>query len=75
MLTKRKKKTGQSTLEYIILVTAVIVIVIGLVVSPQSPFRSKLNSTFNTAISKMGGMGERWASTVNSEHAGEQNTY
>ena len=53
MLTKLKRRKGQSTLEYIILVTAVVVIVIGLVVAPQSPFRLQLNSTFNGAIDKV----------------------
>jgi uncharacterized protein (UPF0333 family) len=53
MLSKLKRKKGQSTLEYIILVTAVIVIVIGLLVSPASPFRTQLNTTFNGAIDKI----------------------
>jgi uncharacterized protein (UPF0333 family) len=50
----RGKNRGQSTLEYVLLVTAVIVIIIGMVVSPSSPFRAKLNSTLGTAVNMMG---------------------
>lgn len=50
----KRKNRGQSTLEYVLLVTAVIVIIIGLVVSPNSPFRTTLNTTLNTAVDKMG---------------------
>ena len=65
MLTTLKQKKGQSTLEYIILVTAVIVIVIGLVVSPSSPFRASLNKTYNQGIDKLDQVGVKWAASIN----------
>ena len=55
----RGHKRGQSTLEYVLLVTAVIVVIIWLVVSPTSPFRSTLNNTLNSSIGGMGTMAER----------------
>ena len=60
------KRKGQSTLEYVLLVTAVIVIIIGLVFSPGSPFRSSLNATLNSSVSDMGTMAER----LNTSHNG-----
>lgn len=51
-----RSNTGQSTIEYIVLVTAVIAVIILLVFDPSSVFRQKLNSTlssqFNTMESK-----------------------
>ncbi len=55
----RGHKRGQSTLEYVLLVTAVIVIIIGLVASPQSPFRKTLNSTLNSSLNGMQTMADR----------------
>jgi hypothetical protein len=63
-MTLRKRK-GQSTLEYVLLVTAVIVVIIGLVVSPQSPFRTKLNSTISGSMDSMDYMGARLANSRN----------
>ena len=60
----RGHKRGQSTLEYVLLVTAVIVVIIGIVVSPSSPFRSTLNKTLNSSI---GGM-ETMAGRLNVSH-------
>lgn len=49
------KKTikAQSTLEYVILATAVIVVILFLVLSDNSPFKSTLNTTLNTSIGHM----------------------
>ena len=55
----RGHKRGQSTLEYVLLVTAVIVIIIWLVAGPTSPFRTTLNSTLGNSISGMELMGNR----------------
>lgn len=52
-LRKNMRKTGQSTIEYILLVTAVIGVIIALTATSGSPFRTKLNSTITTT---MGGM-------------------
>lgn len=63
MLKKRNKK-GQSTLEYIILITAVIVVVIGLVVSKTGPFQKAVNGSYNTGINKITNMTARWNAGV-----------
>ena len=55
----RRHKRGQSTLEYVLLVTAVIVIIIGLVASPTSPFRRTLNSALNSSLNGMNVMAQR----------------
>lgn len=44
-LSKRQK--GQSTVEYIVLVTAVIVIVIAFLVSDASPFKQRMNASMD----------------------------
>jgi uncharacterized protein (UPF0333 family) len=49
----RRHKRGQSTLEYVLLVTAVIVVLIALVLNKQSPFQNALNSTLTTGINGM----------------------
>ncbi|MEI6437124.1 MAG: class III signal peptide-containing protein [Candidatus Omnitrophota bacterium] len=48
-----KNKRGQSTLEYIILMTAVVVAIVAFLVSPGSPFKSSLNKTLNTTTGAM----------------------
>jgi uncharacterized protein (UPF0333 family) len=52
----REKRKGQSTLEYVLLVTAVIVVMIGLLMSTNSPFRQSLNSSLNAGIVRMNAM-------------------
>ena len=54
-----KKKKGQSTVEYIILVTAVIAVIIFFVVNPNAPFRAKMNSTLGNATDSMVSMASR----------------
>lgn len=49
---KRNKK-GQSTMEYVIMATAVMAVIIGFVASDNSPFRSKLNSLLGQAANDM----------------------
>lgn len=49
----KKNVKAQSTLEYVILATAVIVVILFLVLSDNSPFKSTLNSTLNTSIGHM----------------------
>lgn len=56
MLRNRK---GQSTVEYIILVTAVIAVIIVFVFNPNSPFRQRVNQTFDQATNSMTNMSER----------------
>ena len=52
-----KNKKGQSTLEYIILMTAVVVAIIAFVVKGDSPFKQSLNATLNSATTEMQSMG------------------
>ncbi len=44
----RKRQKGQSTVEYIVLVTAVIVIIIAFVVSPTGPFATRMNASMDS---------------------------
>ncbi len=55
----RCHRKGQSTLEYVLLVTAVIVIIIGLVVKPDSPFRKTLNATLGDGVDTMAKFSDR----------------
>ncbi len=59
-----KNNKGQSTLEYVILVTAVIVVIISLLVGNNSLFRTKLNTTLNGTIDAMDTMQTRWANSM-----------
>ena len=54
-----KKKKGQSTVEYIILVTAVVAVIIFFVANPGSPFRTKINDTLGNATGAMANMAGR----------------
>ena len=54
----RKKKKGQSTLEYIILVTGVIVVLI-LFLRPGGPFNTAFNSTLTSGTNGMTNMAVR----------------
>ena len=58
MFNKRKHK-GQSTVEYIVLVTAVIAVLIAFLVSPGSPFKASLNTTLVSGTSQMENMADR----------------
>ena len=49
-----KNKRGQSTVEYILLVTAVVAVIIALVAGQNSSFQATLFNTENTAVSDMG---------------------
>ena len=49
-----KNKRGQSTVEYILLVTAVVAVMIVFATSQGGPLQSQLNTTLNTATSDMG---------------------
>jgi uncharacterized protein (UPF0333 family) len=56
----RKKKKGQSTLEYIILVTGVIVILIAFL-KPDGIFNKAFNSTLSSGTNGMQNMADRLA--------------
>ena len=55
-----KNKRGQSTVEYVLLVTAVLAVIIALVATPKSGFRNQMNQTLNGAISEVGVLGDRY---------------
>ena len=65
MFNKRKKgqrsspRRGQSTVEYIVLVTAVLAVAIAFLVSPSGPFQTRLNSSMDLTTSQMTNMAER----------------
>ncbi|MBF0386481.1 MAG: class III signal peptide-containing protein [Candidatus Omnitrophica bacterium] len=60
---KKKVKKGQSTLEYIILMTAVVIAIIAFVGSNSSPFRTALNSTLTSSTNTMNEMGGKIGTT------------
>lgn len=60
------KNKGQSTVEYILLVTAVIgVIYLFTNKGDNAPFKQKLNSTLNTTADTMLNMADRLTNAVN----------
>ena len=63
MFNKQRRK-GQSTVEYIILVTAVILVAIFFLTSSGGPFQKQLNGTMTTATGQMSNMATRWQSAV-----------
>ena len=56
-----KNKRGQSTVEYVLLVTAVVAVIIAMVTSNKSGLQSQLNTTLNSAIEDIGNMSDRLA--------------
>ena len=60
---KLKNKRGQSTVEYVLLVTAVVAVVIAMVTSNKSGLQSQLNSTLNSAVEQIGNMSDRLTSS------------
>lgn len=54
-----KKKTGQSTVEYILLATAVIAVMILLTTGNSSVLQGRLGNTFNAAADSISAMGNR----------------
>ena len=65
-----KKKSGQSTVEYVLLVTAVLAVVIALLSSSKSGFQTQLNSTLSTASNDITSMG----SVLSNSHAQSNGT-
>ena len=53
MLKKIRKKKGQSTLEYIILVAAVVAALVVFLTGNNSMFRQAINSTYNQVLRGM----------------------
>ncbi len=73
-LTKQAKgRKGQSTVEYIVLVTAVVAVGIAFLTSPAGPFQSKLTNTMSVTTNKIKTMGDRLnrVTTADNSEAGE----
>ena len=60
-----RNKKGQSTLEYIILVSGVVVVLVAFLVGTggNSPFQTALNATLDTATDGMEDMADRLANS------------
>ncbi len=58
-----KNKRGQSTVEYILLMTAVVAVIIAMVTSNKKGLQSQLNATLNSAIETIGTMSDRLANS------------
>jgi len=56
---KFKKRKGQSTVEYILLVTAVIIILLVFLTGTNSPFQKRVNETLQQATDGMVNMANR----------------
>ena len=54
-----KNKRGQSTVEYVLLVTAVVAVIIAFVTGSKSGLQAQLNSTLNGAVTDVGTLGDR----------------
>jgi Flp pilus assembly pilin Flp len=51
---KLKNKRGQSTVEYVLLVTAVLAVIIAFVSTNKGGFQNQLNTTLNTVVTEIG---------------------
>ena len=59
-----KNKRGQSTVEYVLLVTAVVAVIIAFVSgSGNGGFQSQLNTTLNSAVQEMASESDQFASS------------
>jgi uncharacterized protein (UPF0333 family) len=65
-----KNKKGQSTLEYIILVTAVIVVIISFLMAPNAPLSKALNSTINATSGMLDTMTDRLGNSLGNIQSG-----
>jgi len=63
-LRRKRKQSGQSTLEYIVLVTGVVAILI-LFLGPTGPFRKAYNDTMTQGTNGMTQMANRLSSSRN----------
>ena len=58
-----KNKRGQSTVEYVLLVTAVLVVIIAFVSTKNGGFQGQLNSSLNAVASDINSMGDKLSSS------------
>jgi len=70
-----KNKRGQSTVEYILLMTAVVAVVIGFVATQQKGgFQDQLNETINGAMAQDVNMADRLANSYTPSPASNSST-
>jgi len=69
-----KNKTGQSTVEYVLLVTAVVAVIIALAAGSNSQFQKQLNTTLNQTVSTIGDLGDRLQNSEAASPAGGNGT-
>ncbi len=60
-----KNKKGQSTVEYVLLVTAVLAVIIFMVTGKNSGLQTQLTSTLNSTINDVGVIGNRLTTSHN----------
>jgi Flp pilus assembly pilin Flp len=60
-----KNKRGQSTVEYVLLMTAVVAVIIAFVSSKDTGLQKQLNATLNTVSGDIGSMGDQLTSSHN----------
>ena len=70
MFIKKKKGKGQSTVEYIVLVAAVILVLVSFIYGKNSLFGQRINKTYDSATGAMTGMGERAVNVFKSSPPG-----
>lgn len=58
-----KNRRGQSTVEYVLLMTAVTAVIIAMVTSNKGGLQGQLNTTLNSAIESIGNMSDRLATS------------
>jgi len=58
-----KKKSGQSTVEYVLLVTAVVAVCIAFMAGDGSMFKQQLCSSFNSVVSDMNSLADTLATS------------
>jgi hypothetical protein len=61
-------------MEYVLLMTAVVAVVIAMVTSNKSGLQAQLNSTLNTAIEDVGNMSDRLGGSEPASTGGNGNT-
>ena len=59
------ERRGQSTVEYVLLVTAVIAVIMAISVGTNSPFQQKLTNAINKTTDGMGDMANRLMGATN----------
>lgn len=58
-----KYKRGQSTVEYVLLMTAVVAVIILMVTQPKTGLQGQLTNTINSAVGQVGTMSDRLATS------------